>query len=102
MRERMQEALRIREAFLQKNQDLQRQYQSGDITEELFRQEKALNAQYLSERLKDNAEFYASTGMNSAVTGWRECVKVWRTGLTTRRIMPVRWRLLQGLQWTVW
>ncbi|MXD23154.1 hypothetical protein FQZ33_25275, partial [Escherichia coli] len=37
MRERMQEALRIREAFLQKNQDLQRQYQSGDITEELFR-----------------------------------------------------------------
>ncbi|EHW7593262.1 tape measure protein, partial [Salmonella enterica subsp. enterica serovar Senftenberg] len=35
MRERMQEMLRIREEFQQKNVDLQRQYQSGDISEEL-------------------------------------------------------------------
>ncbi|HEC8589417.1 TPA: tape measure protein, partial [Salmonella enterica subsp. enterica serovar Senftenberg] len=39
MRERMQEMLRIREEFQQKNVDLQRQYQSGDISEELYRQE---------------------------------------------------------------
>ncbi|KUD24650.1 tape measure protein, partial [Salmonella enterica] len=32
MRERMQEMLRIREEFQQKNVDLQRQYQSGDIS----------------------------------------------------------------------
>ncbi|MBB6931877.1 phage tail tape measure protein [Escherichia coli] len=79
MRERMQEALRIREAFLQKNQDLQRQYQSGDITEELFRQEKALNAQYLSERLKDNAEFYAALDQQRSdwMAGMREGLANW-------------------------
>ncbi|HAT3757266.1 TPA: tape measure protein, partial [Citrobacter amalonaticus] len=41
IRERMQEMLRIREEFQQKNVDLQRQYQSGDISEDLYRQELA-------------------------------------------------------------
>ncbi|EHC8829676.1 tape measure protein, partial [Salmonella enterica] len=47
MRERMQEMLRIREEFQQKNVDLQRQYQSGDISEDLYRQELDLNKRYL-------------------------------------------------------
>ncbi|EPW0086042.1 tape measure protein, partial [Salmonella enterica subsp. enterica serovar Schwarzengrund] len=50
MRERMQEMLRIREEFQQKNVDLQRQYQSGDISEDLYRQELDLNKRYLAER----------------------------------------------------
>ncbi|HBA8432649.1 TPA: phage tail tape measure protein, partial [Escherichia coli] len=58
-RERLKELQQIREAFGKKDTDLQRQFQSGDITEELFRKEKALNAQYLSERLKDQEAFYA-------------------------------------------
>ncbi|MGU7039456.1 tape measure protein, partial [Salmonella enterica subsp. enterica serovar Anatum] len=52
MRERMQEMLRIREEFQQKNVDLQRQYQSGDISEDLYRQELDLNKRYLAERLR--------------------------------------------------
>ncbi|MFN0359033.1 phage tail tape measure protein, partial [Salmonella enterica subsp. enterica serovar Infantis] len=48
MRERMQEMLRIREEFQQKNVDLQRQYQSGDISEDLYRQELDLNKRYLA------------------------------------------------------
>ncbi|EOY4135582.1 tape measure protein, partial [Salmonella enterica subsp. enterica serovar Schwarzengrund] len=59
MRERMQEMLRIREEFQQKNVDLQRQYQSGDISEDLYRQELDLNKRYLAERLRDQQGFYA-------------------------------------------
>ncbi|EIW3367813.1 tape measure protein, partial [Salmonella enterica] len=58
MRERMQEMLRIREEFQQKNVDLQRQYQSGDISEDLYRQELDLNKRYLAERLRDQQGFY--------------------------------------------
>ncbi|EHW2149757.1 tape measure protein, partial [Salmonella enterica subsp. enterica serovar Senftenberg] len=61
MRERMQEMLRIREEFQQKNVDLQRQYQSGDISEELYRQELDLNKRYLAERLRDQQGFYAAS-----------------------------------------
>ncbi|EKS4832119.1 phage tail tape measure protein, partial [Salmonella enterica] len=61
MRERMQEMLRIREEFQQKNVDLQRQYQSGDISEDLYRQELDLNKRYLAERLRDQQGFYAAS-----------------------------------------
>ncbi|MEB7742270.1 phage tail tape measure protein [Escherichia coli] len=79
VRERMREALRIREEFLQKNQDLQRQYQSGDITEDMFRREKALNQQYMDERLKDNAEFYAALDQQRGdwMAGMREGLADW-------------------------
>ncbi|MGM8808696.1 phage tail tape measure protein [Enterobacter cloacae] len=79
MRERMQEMLRIREEFQQKNVDLQRQYQSGDISEELYRQELALNKRYLDERLRDQERFYAasdaqrsdwSAGMREGFANW--------------------------------
>lgn len=81
MRERMQEMLRIREEFQQKNVDLQRQYQSGDITEDLYRQELALNKRYLEERLRDQRGFYAASdaqrsnwtaGMKEGFANWAD------------------------------
>ncbi len=52
-RERMRELQQIRDSFRQKDADLQSQYQTGDISEDFYRQALAQNAQYLSERLKD-------------------------------------------------
>ncbi|HAB1444105.1 TPA_asm: phage tail tape measure protein [Salmonella enterica subsp. enterica serovar Mbandaka] len=80
-RERMQEMLRIREEFQQKNVDLQRQYQSEDISEELYRQELALNKRYLDERLRDQEGFYAASdaqrsdwaaGMQEGFANWAD------------------------------
>lgn len=81
MRERMQEMLRIREEFQQKNVDLQRQYQSGDITEDLYRQESDLNKRYLDERLRDQQGFYTASdaqrsnwaaGMKEGFANWAD------------------------------
>lgn len=79
MRERMQEMLRIREEFQQKNVDLQRQYQSGDISEELYRQELALNKRYLDERLRDQEGFYAASDAQRSdwTAGMREGFANW-------------------------
>ncbi|EDU1414356.1 phage tail tape measure protein [Salmonella enterica subsp. enterica] len=79
MRERMQEMLRIREEFQQKNVDLQRQYQSGDISEDLYRQELELNKRYLDERLRDQEAYYlASDAQRSDWTaGMREGFANW-------------------------
>ena len=78
-RERMQEMLRIREEFQQKNVDLQRQYQSGDISEELYRQELALNKRYLDERLRDQESFYAASDAQRSdwAAGMREGFANW-------------------------
>lgn len=78
-RERMQEMLRIREEFQQKNVDLQRQYQSGDIPEELYRQELALNKRYLDERLRDQEGFYAASDAQRSdwAAGMREGFANW-------------------------
>lgn len=81
MRERMQKMLRIREEFQQKNVDLQRQYQSGDISEDLYRQELDLNKRYLAERLRDQQGFYAASdaqrsdwadGMREGFANWAD------------------------------
>ncbi|MBZ6366187.1 MULTISPECIES: phage tail tape measure protein [Enterobacter] len=79
MRERMQEMLRIREEFQQKNVDLQRQYQTGDISEELYRQELALNKRYLDERLRDQESFYAASDAQRSdwAAGMREGFANW-------------------------
>lgn len=53
VRERMRELQQIRDGYRQKDADLQSQYQTGDISEDFYRQALAQNAQYLSERLKD-------------------------------------------------
>ncbi|MCR2796200.1 phage tail tape measure protein [Enterobacter kobei] len=81
MRERMQEMLRIREEFQQKNVDLQRQYQAGDISEALYQQELALNKRFLDERLRDQEGFYAASdsqrsdwaaGMRDGFANWAD------------------------------
>ncbi|EMH2076293.1 MULTISPECIES: phage tail tape measure protein [Citrobacter] len=79
MRERMQEMLRIREEFQQKNIDLQRQYQSGDISEDLYRQELALNKRYLDERLRDQEAYYSASDAQRSdwTTGMREGFANW-------------------------
>ncbi|EPS9348980.1 phage tail tape measure protein [Citrobacter freundii] len=78
-RERMQEMLRIREEFQQKNVDLQRQYQSGDISEDLYRQELALNKRYLDERLRDQESYYSASDAQRSdwTTGMREGFANW-------------------------
>ncbi|EHQ7200841.1 phage tail tape measure protein, partial [Escherichia coli] len=59
MRERLQEMWSIRQAFEQKNNELLRQYQAGEIEEALWKQEKSLNEKYLEERLSDQQDYYA-------------------------------------------
>ncbi|AOV21132.1 phage tail tape measure protein [Escherichia coli O157:H7] len=65
-RERMRELQQIRDSFRQKDADLQSQYQTGDISEDFYRQALAQNAQYLSERPKDQAVFYAESDVQRA------------------------------------
>lgn len=79
MRERMQEMLRIREEFQQKNVELQRQYQSGDISEDLYRQELALNKRFLDERLRDQEAYYSASDAQRSdwTTGMREGFANW-------------------------
>ncbi|HCL6633234.1 TPA: phage tail tape measure protein [Citrobacter freundii] len=79
MRERMQEMLRIREEFQQKNVDLQRQYQSDDISEDLYRQELELNKRYLDERLRDQEAYYSASDAQRSdwTTGMREGFANW-------------------------
>lgn len=79
IRERMQEMLRIREEFQQKNVDLQRQYQSGDISEDLYRQELALNKRYLDERIRDQEVYYSASDAQRSnwTAGMREGFANW-------------------------
>ncbi|HFP3352722.1 TPA: phage tail tape measure C-terminal domain-containing protein, partial [Escherichia coli] len=78
-RERMRELQQIRDGYRQKDADLQSQYQTGDISEDFYRQALAQNAQYLSERLKDQEAFYAESdaqradwqkGLQEGVSNW--------------------------------
>ncbi|MBZ8589484.1 phage tail tape measure protein [Escherichia coli] len=66
IRERMRELQQIRDSYRQKDADLQSQYQAGDISEDFYRQALAQNAQYLSERLKDQEAFYAESDAQRA------------------------------------
>ncbi|EER5076939.1 phage tail tape measure protein, partial [Escherichia coli] len=65
-RERMRELQQIRDSFRQKDADLQSQYQTGDNSEDFYRQALAQNAQYLSERLKEQEAFYAESDVQRA------------------------------------
>lgn len=59
-RDRMKERLSIQREFLDKQKDLQIQYQSGEITKSLYDQEtKTLNSS-LSERMKMQDDYYQS------------------------------------------
>ncbi|BDW31872.1 phage tail length tape measure protein [Escherichia coli] len=79
IRERMRELQQIRDSYRQKDADLQFQYQAGDISEDFYRQALAQNAQYLSERLKEQEAFYARSdeqradwqkGLQEGVSNW--------------------------------
>lgn len=67
--------------FSRRTVDLQRQYQSGDISEDLYRQELDLNKRYLAERLRDQQGFYAASdaqrsdwadGMREGFANWAD------------------------------
>lgn len=81
VRGRMQEMLKIREEFEQKNIDIQRQYQGGGITEDLYKREVALNKKYLDERLRDQQGYYSaadamrsnwSAGFSEGLENWMD------------------------------
>lgn len=78
-RERMQEQFNIRKEFEQKNTDLLRQRQAGDIDETFYQQGLALNERYLEERLRDQEGYYTAsdaqrgdwlTGMSEGYANW--------------------------------
>ncbi|WP_149535200.1 phage tail tape measure protein [Escherichia albertii] len=81
MRERLQEMWSIRQAFEQKNNELLRQYQAGEIEEALWKQEKELNKKYLEERLSDQQDYYAkadalrnnwNAGLQEGLINWAD------------------------------
>ncbi|EEU9600339.1 phage tail tape measure protein, partial [Escherichia albertii] len=81
MRERLQEMWSIRQTFEQKNNELLRQYQTGEIEEALWKQEKELNKKYLEERLSDQQDYYAkadalrnnwNAGLQEGLTNWAD------------------------------
>ncbi|HDW1044845.1 TPA: phage tail tape measure protein [Escherichia coli] len=81
MRERLQEMWSIRHEFEQKNNELLRQYQAGEIEEALWKQEKELNRKYLEERLSDQQDYYAkadalrnnwNAGLQEGLTNWAD------------------------------
>lgn len=81
MRERLQEMWSIRQAFEQKNNELLRQYQAGEIEEALWKQGKSLNEKYLEERLSDQQDYYAkadalrsdwNAGLQEGLTNWAD------------------------------
>ncbi|HFU3472786.1 TPA: phage tail tape measure protein [Escherichia coli] len=81
MRERLQEMWSIRQTFEQKNNELLRQYQAGEIEETLWKQEKELNKKYLEERLSDQQDYYAkadalrsnwNAGLQEGLTNWAD------------------------------
>ncbi|MFP2145939.1 phage tail tape measure protein [Escherichia coli] len=81
MRERLQEMWSIRQTFEQKNNELLRQYQAGEIEEALWKQEKELNKKYLEERLSDQQDYYAkadalrnnwNAGLQVGLTNWAD------------------------------
>ncbi|EIY0238532.1 phage tail tape measure protein [Escherichia coli] len=81
MRERLQEMWSIRHEFEQKNNELLRQYQAGEIEEALWKQEKELNKKYLEERLSDQQNYYAkadalrnnwNAGLQEGLTNWAD------------------------------
>lgn len=57
-RQRMQELLDIQSGFLEKQADLQKQYQSGDITKSLYDKETQALQAALNERLEIQEDYY--------------------------------------------
>lgn len=80
-RERLQEQFNIRKEFEEKNNDLLRQRQAGEIDEAFYQEALALNRRYLDERLRDQEGFYAASdaqrsdwaaGMQEGFANWAD------------------------------
>lgn len=80
-RERLQEQFDIRKEFEEKNTDLLRQRQAGEIDEAFYQEALALNKRYLDERLRDQEGFYAASdaqrgdwaaGMREGFANWAD------------------------------
>ncbi|MDX6984108.1 phage tail tape measure protein [Citrobacter freundii] len=80
-RERLQEQFNLRKEFEQKNTDLLRQRQAGEIDETFYQQGLALNKRYLDERLRDQEGYYAAsdaqrddwmTGLSEGYANWAD------------------------------
>lgn len=78
-RERLQEQFNLRNEFEQKNTDLLRQRQAGEIDETFYQQGLALDKRYLEERLRDQEGYYAAsdaqrddwmTGLSEGYANW--------------------------------
>ncbi|HGG8833633.1 TPA: phage tail tape measure protein [Enterobacter kobei] len=78
-RERLQEQFNLRKEFEQKNTDLLRQRQAGEIDETFYQQGLALNKRYLEERLRNQEGYYAAsdaqrddwmTGLSEGYANW--------------------------------
>ncbi|MBA7876616.1 MULTISPECIES: phage tail tape measure protein [unclassified Citrobacter] len=78
-RERLQEQFNLRKELEQKNTDLLRQRQAGEIDETFYQQGLALNKRYLDERLRDQEGYYAAsdaqrddwmTGLSEGYANW--------------------------------
>ncbi|ELA6341125.1 phage tail tape measure protein [Salmonella enterica] len=69
-RERLQEQFNIRKEFEEKNTDLLRQRQTGEIDEAFYQEALALNKRYLDERLRDQQGFYAAS--DAQRSGWAD------------------------------
>ncbi len=78
-RERLQEQFNIRKEFEEKNTDLLRQRQTGEIDEAFYQEALALNKRYLDERLRDQQGFYAASDAQRSdwTAGMREGFANW-------------------------
>ncbi|MFA2492852.1 phage tail tape measure protein [Escherichia coli] len=78
-RERLQEQFNIRKEFEEKNTDLLRQRQTGEIDESFYQEALALNKRYLDERLRDQQGFYAASDAQRSdwTAGMREGFANW-------------------------
>ena len=78
-RERLQEQFNIRKEFEEKNTDLLRQRQTGEIDEAFYQEALALNKRYLDELLRDQQGFYAASDAQRSdwTAGMREGFANW-------------------------
>ncbi|KLQ85216.1 tail length tape measure protein [Enterobacter hormaechei subsp. steigerwaltii] len=68
-RQRMKELLDIQRSFLERQSDLQKQYQSGDISKSLYDQETAALQQALNDRLEIQEDYYKKS--DSQMGDWQ-------------------------------
>ncbi|MGX8939438.1 phage tail tape measure protein [Symbiopectobacterium sp. Eva_TO] len=84
VRERMQEMISIRREFIQKDDELRRQHQAGEIDDEFFNRAIALNKRYLDKRLNDQQMYYTSLDdqRNNWMGGMRDGFADWADDAT--------------------